>query len=63
MKVELCRAFTESGMREMGLACRLEIPETTVERLFDLHFRTRIEQLAAPVEACGKPVEIPVRAL
>lgn len=60
MKTELYIAFQTSGMRKSELARRLGIPKTIVDRLFDLHHRTRLDQIEAAFAALGKRLSIAV---
>lgn len=63
LKAELYQAFLDSGLRKVDLARRIDIPQTTVDRLFNLRYKTRIEQLEAALVAYGKRVDITVRAI
>ncbi len=60
MKVELYRAFRDSGMRKSELARRLHIPKTVIDRLFDLNNRTRLDQIEMTFEVLGKQVDVKV---
>ena len=60
MKVELYQAFRSSGITKSALARRLAIPKTVVDRLFDLHNRTRLDQLEAAFAALGKRVDVSI---
>lgn len=60
MKTELYIAFQASGMRKSELARRLKIPKSIVDRLFDLHHRTRLDQIEAAFAALGKRLSIAV---
>jgi antitoxin HicB len=59
-KVELYQAFRASGIRKTEFARRLGIPKTNVDRLFNLHHSTRLEQLDAAFRAIGKRLLIQV---
>ncbi len=59
-KTELYMAFRASGIRKADLARRLGIPKTTVDRLFDLDHRSRLDQLEAGFRALGKRLDIEV---
>ena len=60
-KTLLYQAFTDSGLRKAELARRLGIAKTNVDRLFDLHHHTRLDQLEAAFRALGKELTINVR--
>ncbi len=61
LKVELYMAFLASGMRKAELARRLDIPKTTIDRLFDFKNHTRLDQIEAAFSVLGKRVAIDVR--
>jgi antitoxin HicB len=60
-KAELYRAFLESGDRKADLARRLGVPKTSVDRLFDLRHRSRLDQIEAAFKALGKDITIYVQ--
>jgi antitoxin HicB len=60
-KAELYRAFLESGNRKADLARRLGVPKTSVDRLFDLRHRSRLDQIEAAFKALGKDITIYVQ--
>lgn len=60
-KVELYRQFMLSGMRKAALARQLGIPKSNVDRLFDLHYRSRLEQIEAAFRVLGKELTIAIR--
>ena len=60
-KAELYSAFLASGMRKTELARRLRIPETTVDRLFDLANHTRLDRIEAAFRVLGKQIVVEVR--
>ena len=60
-KVELYRAFLESGLRKSELARRLGIPKTNIDRLFVLNRKSRFDQIEAAFAALGKRIEIEIR--
>jgi antitoxin HicB len=60
-KAELYRAFRESGDRKADLARRLRLPKTSVDRLFDLRHRSRLEQIEAAFKALGKDITLHVQ--
>jgi antitoxin HicB len=57
-KAELYRQFTESGIRKAGLARRLKVPAAIVDRLFDLDYSSKLEQLESAFQALGKELQI-----
>jgi antitoxin HicB len=61
LKTELYVAFLGSGIRKADLARRLEIPSTTVDRLFDFGNHTRLDQIEAAFAALGKRLDFEVR--
>lgn len=61
IKAELYRAFQASGIRKSVLARRLGISKGIVDRLFDVKYRTRIDQLEAAFAAIGKAMVIEIR--
>lgn len=60
-KVELYRAFRDSGIRKSELARRLGIPKANVDRLFALNRKSRLDQIEAAFAALGKRIDIEVR--
>ena len=60
LKTELYIAFRASGIRKTELARRMGIPKTTVDRLFDFEYRTRLDQIEAAFAALGKRLRIAV---
>jgi len=60
-KAELYRAFLASGVRKAELARRLGTSKGNIDRLFDLGYSTRIEQLEAAFSAIGKRIDIEIR--
>jgi antitoxin HicB len=61
LKTELYIAFMKSGIRKVDLARRLEIPNTTVDRLFDFDNHTRLDQIEAAFAALGKRIDFEIR--
>lgn len=59
-KVELYRAFHESGMRKAELARQLGIPKVNVDRLFDLNHTSRLDQMEQAFRVLGKRMTIAV---
>lgn len=62
LKVELYRALREAGMTRAELARRLGWNRESVDRLFRLDHRSRLEQLEAALHVLGKRVGVYVRA-
>jgi antitoxin HicB len=60
-KVELYRAFRASGITKTGLAQRLGISKTNVDRLFDLKRKSRLDQIEAAFAALGKRLDVEIR--
>jgi len=60
-KAELYMAFLASGMRKAELARRLGIPETNLDRLFDLDNHSRLDQIEAAFAALGKRIALEVQ--
>lgn len=61
LKTELYIAFLASGIRKAELARRLEIPKTTVDRLFDFGNHTRLDQIEAAFRVLGKELTVGIR--
>jgi antitoxin HicB len=61
VKVDLYKAFLESGLKKADLARRIGIPETHIERLFSLRHRSRLEQIETAFAALGKRLHVEVR--
>jgi antitoxin HicB len=59
-KAGLYSAFLDSKLTKSELARRLGIPRTNVDRLFNLHHNTRLDQLEAAFAAVGKSLAISV---
>jgi antitoxin HicB len=60
-KAALYETFRASGMKKAELARRLNIPKTTVDRLFDLDNDTRLSRIESAFRALGKELTIDVR--
>ena len=60
-KAELYRAFLASGMKKVELGRRVGIAKSNVDRLFNLKYNTRLEQIEAAFHAIGKALVIEVR--
>lgn len=60
-KAELYTAFLASGIRKAEFARRLRIPNTTVDRLFDLNHHSRLNRIEAAFAVLGKQLSIEVR--
>jgi antitoxin HicB len=61
-KLELYRAFRESGIRKSELARRLKIAKTNVDRLFDLRHQSRLDHIEAGFAALSKRLLLSVTA-
>lgn len=61
LKVELYRALRSSGITRAELARRLDWNRESVDRLFRLDHRSRLEQLEAAFRALGRQVDVVVR--
>lgn len=60
-KAELYNAFRAAGMRKAELARRIGISKTNIDRLFDLTYNSRLEQIEAAFRALGKELAIEIR--
>ena len=60
-KVDLYRAFLESGLKKAEFARRIGIPRTHIERLFSLRHHSRLDQIEAALAALGKYLHVEVR--
>ncbi len=60
-KIELYREFKSSGLSKSDLARRIGIPKTNIDRLFDLTYNSRLDQIEAAFRALGKQLAIEVR--
>jgi antitoxin HicB len=61
LKVHLYWALRASGMTRAELARRLGWNRESVDRLFRLDHRSRLEQIEAAFEALGREVDVEVR--
>jgi len=61
MKVALYRALLDSDLRKADLGRRLGWKPAQVDRLFNLHHASRVDQLEEAFAALGKTLEIDVR--
>lgn len=61
LKVHLYWALRASGITRAELARRLDWNRESVDRLFRLDHRSRLEQIEAAFEALGREVDIEVR--
>lgn len=59
-KLGVYQAMTEQGIRKSELARRLGWHLPQVDRLFDLHHASRLDQIEAAARALGKSVEVRV---
>jgi antitoxin HicB len=60
-KAELYNAFRAGGVRKAELARRIGIPKANIDRLFDLAYHSRLEQVEAAFRALGKELGIEIR--
>jgi len=60
-KVDLYKAFLQSGLKKAGFARRAGIPKTHVERLFALRHSSQLNQIEAALAALGKSLHIETR--
>ncbi|MEO5924928.1 MAG: type II toxin-antitoxin system HicB family antitoxin [Bryobacteraceae bacterium] len=63
VKAELHSIFLRAGITKAELAKRLGMPRMNVDRLFDVHHNSRLDQLEAAFEALEGRVEIGVKPL
>jgi antitoxin HicB len=61
LKVQLYWALGQSGMTRAELARRLKWNRESVDRLFRLDHRSRLEQIEAAFAALGQDIEVKVR--
>jgi len=61
-KVALYEAMREQGVRKADLARKLKLHPPQIDRLLDLHHKSRLDQLDTALEALGKRLELKVRA-
>jgi antitoxin HicB len=59
-KLGVYRAMTEQGIRKAELARRLGWHLPQVDRLFDLHHASRLDQIEAAARALGKQLDVRV---
>jgi antitoxin HicB len=59
-KAELYAAFLKAGVTKAELGRRLHMPRMNVDRLFDLHHHSRLDQIEAAFRAMGKELAITV---
>jgi antitoxin HicB len=60
LKVELYRALRSAGITRAELARRLDWSRESVDRLFRLDHRSRLEQLEAAFRALGRQLDVVV---
>ena len=60
-KVDLYKAFLESGLKKAELARRIGIHKTHIERLFSLRPHSRLDQIEASFAALGKRLHVEAR--
>jgi antitoxin HicB len=61
LKVNLYWALTDAGITRAELARRLDWKRESVDRLFRLDHRSRLEQIEAAFAALGREVDLKVR--
>jgi antitoxin HicB len=61
VKAELYAAFRASRIKKLEFARLLGIPITTVDRLFDLRYRARLDQIEAAFALLGKRLAVEVQ--
>jgi predicted RNase H-like HicB family nuclease len=61
-KVVLYAALREAGLRNSDLARRLRQPVAHVDRLLDLHRRSKMDDIESALRALGKSISIEVRS-
>jgi antitoxin HicB len=59
-KGEVYRAMRQAGIDKTELARRLGIAAKDVDRLFSIHHKTRLEQIAAALAAVGRRLVVTV---
>lgn len=62
LKVELYRALRAAGITRAELARRLAWNRESVDRLFRIEHRSRLEQIETALAALGREIEIETRA-
>ena len=62
LKVELYRAIRAAGISRAELARRLGWNRESVDRLFRLDHRSRLEQLEAAFECLGRRIDVEIQA-
>lgn len=62
LKVQLYWALQTAGITRAELARRLDWNRESVDRLFRLNHRSRLEQFEAAFEALGRQVDVEVRS-
>ena len=60
-KVDLYKAFLESGLKKAEFARRIGMQKTHIERLFSLRHRSRLDQIEAALAALGKRLHVEAR--
>lgn len=60
LKVQLYQALREAGITRAELARRLHWNRESVDRLFRLDHRSRLEQIEAAFEALGRNIEVEI---
>jgi antitoxin HicB len=62
LKVELYRALRSAGISRAELARRLDWNRESVDRLFRLDHRSRLEQIEAAFAMLGRQIDVEVRS-
>jgi len=60
-KVDLYKAFLESGLKKAEFARRIRIHKTHIERLFSLRHHSRLDQIEAAFASLGKRLHVEAR--
>jgi antitoxin HicB len=59
-KIHLLNAMLDSRVKHSELARRLNMPQSEINRLIDLHHATKIDRIAEALKALGKKLEVSV---
>jgi antitoxin HicB len=63
LKISVYRAMRERGWRKSNLARAMSLNPRQIDRLLDLRHGSTVAQLEQALAACGKRVEVDLRAL
>ncbi len=63
LKINVYRAMRERGWRKADLARAMSLNPRQIDRLLDLRHASTVAQLEQALAACGKRVEVDLRAL